>query len=70
MTLAEFGSRVRAERRRNGWTQEELAERSGLHPTYIGGVERGERNVGLRSLWKIAGALGVSVGSLADARGE
>lgn len=40
-----------------GWTQETLADRAGLHPTYIGGVERGERNLGLDNILKIAKAL-------------
>lgn len=53
-----FGKRVRELRLAKGWTQEELAERTGLHPTYIGGVERGERNLGLDNLLKIARALG------------
>lgn len=52
-----FGQRVRELRLAKGWTQEELAERTGLHPTYIGGVERGERNLGLDNLLKIARAL-------------
>lgn len=53
-----FGGKVRELRLAKGWTQEELAERTGLHPTYIGGVERGERNLGLDNLLKIARALG------------
>jgi len=51
------GKRIRALRESYGWTQEELAARSGLHSTYIGGIERGERNVGLDNLLKIAAAL-------------
>lgn len=52
-----FGKRIRTLRLARGWTQENLADRSGLHPTYIGGIERGERNVGLDNLLKIANAL-------------
>jgi transcriptional regulator with XRE-family HTH domain len=52
-----LGRRVKALRKAKGWTQEELASRSNLHPTYIGGIERGERNVGFDNLLKIANAL-------------
>lgn len=58
--LQRFGSRVRAERERLGVSQEELADRAGMHRTYLGGVERGERNVGLLNLIRIARALRVS----------
>jgi len=57
--LRGFGSRVRAERDRVGISQEELAERAGLHRTYLGGVERGERNLGLLNVLRIARALGI-----------
>ncbi len=52
-----LGKQIRTLRHAKGWTQEELAARSGLHPTYIGGIERGERNVGFDNLIKIAAAL-------------
>lgn len=51
---------IKDARTKLGLSQEELAERSGLHRTYIGGVERGERNITLGSLEKIAAALNVS----------
>lgn len=51
------GKTIRQLRLARGWTQEELAERARLHPTYIGGIERGERNVGLDNLIGIARAL-------------
>lgn len=54
----EFGNTVRALRLKKNWTQEDLAERSGLHPTYVGGVERGERNIGFDNIIKLARALG------------
>lgn len=55
-----FGSRVRAERERLGVSQEELADRAGMHRTYLGGVERGERNLGLLNVLRIARALGLA----------
>ncbi len=58
--LQRFGARVRAERERLGVSQEELADRAGMHRTYLGGVERGERNVSLLNLVRIARALRVS----------
>lgn len=53
----ELGKAVRKKRRLLGLSQEELAERAELHWTYIGGIERGERNVSLLNLVKIARAL-------------
>jgi transcriptional regulator with XRE-family HTH domain len=53
-----FGKSVRRLRLEKGWTQEVLAERAKLHPTYIGGIERGERNVGLDNIIRLARALG------------
>lgn len=57
--LTVFGSNVRYFRTLKGLSQEALAEISGLHRTYIGGIERGERNVGLLNIKKIAEALGI-----------
>jgi transcriptional regulator with XRE-family HTH domain len=52
-----FGERIRELRLAKKWSQEELAVRSQLHPTYIGGIERGERNLGLDNILKLARAL-------------
>lgn len=60
----EIGQRIRNYRIGNKQSQEELAERSGLHPTYIGQVERGEKNATLESISKIATGLGVSLAAL------
>ncbi len=62
--LQRFGARVRAERERLGVSQEDLADRAGMHRTYLGGVERGERNVGLLNVLRIARALGVAPAAL------
>jgi XRE family transcriptional regulator, regulator of sulfur utilization len=59
-----FGKRVRQLRSQKGWTQEQLADRTGRHWTYIGGIERGERNVTLQVIADIAHALGVEIRTL------
>jgi len=59
---------VRRLRARHKISQEKLADLSGIHRTYIGAVERGERNVTLGTLQRIADALGVSCADLLVAR--
>lgn len=60
----EFGARVRQNRQALEWTQEQLAEAASLHWTYVGSVERGERNISLHNILKIAAALSIDAGSL------
>jgi len=60
-TLAE---NIKTFRKEKGFSQEELAERCGLHRTYIGSVERHERNVTLSTLEVLSESLGVSVPEL------
>ena len=59
-----FGRAIRARREALRISQEELADRAGLHRTYIGDVERGERNISLVNIVKLAKALGVRPGAL------
>jgi transcriptional regulator with XRE-family HTH domain len=59
-----FGARVRQLRNDRGWSQEAFADRAGLHRTYIGSVERGEQNLSLLNIEKIAATLGVSLAEL------
>lgn len=59
-----MGKLIRQAREKRDWTQEELADRAGLHFTYIGQVERGTRNLTVESLQKIAKALKVRGGDL------
>jgi transcriptional regulator with XRE-family HTH domain len=61
---AVFGRRVRELRLGLRLSQEELAERADLHRNYIGGIERGERNVGVLNIGKLADALGVSLAEM------
>lgn len=61
---------VRAYRKEHELSQEELADRCELHRTYIGSVEREERNVSLSTLEVLAGALGVSVVELLTPRAK
>ncbi len=61
-----FGARVRARRIDRGWTIEDLAERAGLHWTYVGQVERGRRNLSLRNVLRLAQALEVNAADLVD----
>lgn len=63
-----LGQRLRAVRTAAGLSQEEFADRLGIHRTYIGGLERGERNVTLRTVERIADRLGVEAITLL--RGE
>ena len=62
--LTLFGERVRVLRQLRGLSQEALALAAGLDRTYVGGVERGERNVSLINIQKIAQALDVSPADL------
>ena len=59
-----FGVKVRVLRISRGLSQEALAAKAKLHRTYIGGVERGERNISLVNIEKIAVALGITIESI------
>ena len=59
-----FAAGVRSERRAQGLSQEQLAERAGMHAAYIGGVERGERNASIDNMERIAKALRVALAEL------
>lgn len=59
-----FGNTLRKLRNERGYSQEKLAERAELHRNYVGGVERGERNVALENIVKLAKALSVPPGDL------
>ena len=60
------GQRIRNYRTKKGLSQEKLAELSGCHPTYIGQLERGEKNATLESIEWITAALGITLSKLFD----
>jgi len=62
--LLAFGQRVQELRKKRNLSQEQLADMSGVHRTYIGMVERAEKNITLRNIKKIAEALGVNIKDL------
>lgn len=62
--LVAFGTRLRSLREAAGLTQEQLADQAGLHWTYIGQIERGERNLTYKNILKLARGLGVAAASL------
>jgi transcriptional regulator with XRE-family HTH domain len=59
-----FGRRLAQLRRQKGWSQEKLALESGIARSYLGGVERGQRNIALINICKLAETLEVSAGEL------
>ena len=64
--LEELGSRIREKRKARGWTQEDFADNAGIDRSYIGGVERGERNITFKVLCQICEALQCDVASLTN----
>ena len=66
---AVFGHRVRVLRAARGMSQEQLAEAADMHRTYVSGLERGLRNVGLDNIFALADALNVDPCDLFSARG-
>ena len=60
----QFGERVRELRLAKGLSQEDLASRANVHRTYLGGIERGERNPSLKNIAAIAEALNVTLSEL------
>lgn len=64
--LTQFSARLVELRRAKGWSQERLALESGLARSYLGGVERGQRNIALINIFRLADALGVVAADLLE----
>ena len=64
-----FGRRLAEIRRAKGWSQEKLALESGIARSYLGGVERGQRNIALLNICKLADTLEVPPGTLLEFSG-
>jgi len=63
---AALGTSVRGHRKRLNWSQEELGDRAGLHPSYIGQIERGTKKISLATLAKVSAALMVKAADLLE----
>lgn len=61
-----FGQRLAMLRKEKGWSQEQLALLSGMARSYVGGVERGQRNIALENIVKLAKTLGITPSGLMD----
>ena len=64
--LIKFGSKVRKEREKRGYSQEDFADLVGVHRTYIGMIERAEKNITLKNIEKIAKALNITISKLLE----
>ena len=64
--LLRFGARVRQLRSEQGWSQEAFAQHVGVDRTYMGGIERGERNLALRNIERIAIGLEMTIAELME----
>ena len=64
--LESFGRRLAECRKAKGWSQERLSLESGVARSYLGGVERGQRNIALINICRLADALGVTPAELMD----
>lgn len=62
--IKKFGKRVRQTREEKGWSQEQLSIEAGLDRSYVGGIERGDRNPSLKNIAKIAHALEIPISVL------
>lgn len=62
--LNSFGKKIRELRHKKGWSQEDLADKTGFHRTYIGMVERGERNISLKNIEVFGTTFNISVSEL------
>ena len=61
-----FGKRIRELRDHQAITQDELAHRAGMDRSYVGQIERGEKNITIRNIYKLAEALGIRASELLD----
>ena len=61
-----LGEKIRAERKKADFSQEQLAEKADLNRNYIGEIERAEKKITVETLWKISKALGLRVRDLVD----
>lgn len=66
LAATEFGARLRAVRDEQGLSQQAVADAAGLHVAYVGQVERGQRNVSLHNILRLAAALSTTPGRLMD----